>query len=1127
MQDQSHSPQRVRMNDGIVARLKGLQAKMANLESASGIIQTGSLAFVLFGVLIAITMVSWLPSTARLLIDLVALAVLAIATYFWVVVPLVNRRSFLQIARLLEGKYGKFQTRLIAALELHEQAIKNRENYSIELIEKTIEQAGGIIGEIDTAAVIDYKPVKRALAQAGALLVAVLIGLFINSGAIYDTFRLYSQPLSNYEKPPDFELTLEPGSGEFFRNADLAVKAKFIGRAPRKIELHYRFEDGAWTSEAMAKPDSVSPAAFSYTFKKVKRSVEFFAKSGRVQSQRVRLDIIDPPRLTDINLKFDYPEYSGMPDASGNPNDGNVTALRGTKVSLEGKTNKALLGAFLAYSDSSTAPLTVDGERVTGEFKVLENTRYTVSLIDQSSRLNPEPIWYDIQAVEDYPPSITIRFPNVDVDLDEQITLPLEIAIADDYGFGKLNLVYWIMSEGQQTEPARQGLIIPDKSSLDQIVKYSWNMESLNPLPGDMVYYYCEVSDNDIVSGPKWTKTKTFSARLPNLDEILADVEGAQQEQIETLEEALRDQHELQKKLDEISRDMLKSSDVNWEKQQEAKQVLEKQEALAKELEKLSQEMQKNLEKLEENSLMSEEIAEKMQEIQRLMEEVAPPELKEAMKKLQEAIQNMDPNELKKALENFKLTSEQMLENLDRALSLLQKLAIEQKMDMLVQLAEKITEDQEMVNQAAFNAGDSSSMAQNMRPQKNVSDEFNVLKEQFGQLQQMDQEPNMIPNEEEQAAEQKVNDPQVPKEFEEMQKSLCKNDGGACQSKGKNIKKKLQEMTNSLKAAQKAMQDQQKEDIARKMQKAAEDLLYLSDRQELLLDSTRAYEQTGDGLRTMASSQMNIAGASSRVADAISELSKETIFINLTLMRLLGMTLADMNDAIGHLDRRFAQGAVQSEQSAMSNLNKTVYMLLQAKDNTMCSSSGSGMQEIMKQMEQMSKMQSGINDQTMMQMPQPGMPMSLGQQQAMQQLAAQQEALRKQLEELNDEFGKRGEMLGRLDQLGEEMKKVVEDMQRSRVGDETIKRQENVLSRMLDAQKSVNRREYSKKRQSEQGIDIVRRSPSAPDDQSGDDAWLSEMIKKALEEEYPRQYEKLIRAYFKSFQNQGEAIENE
>jgi len=311
------------------------------------------------------------------------------------------------------------------------------------------------------------------------------------------------------------------------------------------------------------------------------------------------------------------------------------------------------------------------------------------------------------------------------------------------------------------------------------------------------------------------------------------------------------------------------------------------------------------------------------------------------------------------------------------------------------------------------------------------------------------------------------------------------------------------------------------------MQKAAHDLLYLSGRQELLLDSTRASQNTGDGLRMMASDQMQIAGASSRLANLISELSKETLFINITLMKFLGMTLSDMNDATASLDKRFAPGAIQSEQSAMSNLNKTVYLLFQARDNAMSSSSGSGMQEMMQQLQQAASAQAGINQQTMLQIPRPGMQLSLEQQQGLRQLAAEQEMLRQRLDEMSDQFGKHGEMLGRLDQLGEEMKKVVEDLQRHRANQETIERQQGILSRLLEAQKSVNRRDFSKKRQAEQGEDVVRVSPSMPDELNTGDAWISEMIKKALEENYPRQYEKLIRAYFKSFQSQRTPVEGQ
>jgi hypothetical protein len=445
-------------------------------------------------------------------------------------------------------------------------------------------------------------------------------------------------------------------------------------------------------------------------------------------------------------------------------------------------------------------------------------------------------------------------------------------------------------------------------------------------------------------------------------------------------------------------------------------------------------------------------------------------------------------------------------------------------MDMLVQMAEKLEAEQNTINEKVDASDDSSSLAKQTQPQKSASDEFKTLKDQFDQLKKMDESTQMIPEKEKNEASEQVNNPEIPQDMQDMRSGMSMGSSGMCQNKGKRLSRNLNQLTMAMRNAQKSMQQQQKLEIARKMQKAAEDLLYLSSRQEALLDSTQAYQNTGDGLRKMAPSQMQIAGASSRVAEAISELSKETIFINATLMRLLGQALQDMSDATNHLDRRFSGGAMQSEASAMSDLNKTVFLLLQARSNAMSSGSGSGMQELMSQLKQMSQMQGGINEQTMM-LPRPGTPLTLGQQQALQQLAAQQQALSQQMEKLNEEFGKRGEMLGRLDALGEEMKKVAQDLQKNNAGEETIKRQERILTRLLDAQKSVNRQEFSRQRKAEEGIDIVRKSPILPNDLSSDNGSLSGLIKKALEEQYPRQYEKLIRAYFKAIENEAAPID--
>jgi len=87
----------------------------------------------------------------------------------------------------------------------------------------------------------------------------------------------------------------------------------------------------------------------------------------------------------------------------------------------------------------------------------------------------------------------------------------------------------------------------------------------------------------------------------------------------------------------------------------------------------------------------------------------------------------------------------------------------------------------------------------------------------------------------------------------------------------------------------------------------------------------------------------------------------------------------------------------------------------------------------------------------------------------------------------------------------------------------TIERQQNILSRMLDAQKSVREREYSRKRKAEVGKEYARQSPSELAETVDEKkAKLRKELKQALEEGYSIDYEKLIEEYFR---NLNESVE--
>ena len=106
-----------------------------------------------------------------------------------------------------------------------------------------------------------------------------------------------------------------------------------------------------------------------------------------------------------------------------------------------------------------------------------------------------------------------------------------------------------------------------------------------------------------------------------------------------------------------------------------------------------------------------------------------------------------------------------MLENLERSLELMKQLAIEQQMDLLVEMAENILEDQKEINDNVESAQDSSALADQESSQQSNQDQFESLKEQFEQLKNMDQEMGLVPEENKSDMEESLDNPEIPEDF--------------------------------------------------------------------------------------------------------------------------------------------------------------------------------------------------------------------------------------------------------------------------------------------------------------------------------------------------------------------------
>lgn len=205
--------------------------------------------------------------------------------------------------------------------------------------------------------------------------------------------------------------------------------------------------------------------------------------------------------------------------------------------------------------------------------------------------------------------------------------------------------------------------------------------------------------------------------------------------------------------------------------------------------------------------------------------------------------------------------------------------------------------------------------------------------------------------------------------------------------------------------------------------------------------------------------------------------------------------------------------AARSQKETVGALNDLALSTLSAMDAMQQSGMASGFEQFLKRMEQMAGQQQGINSMTFQ--------LAMGQMAAsskegmMKRLGQEQGQLKKSLQQMIQEMRGSQNAGGNLGGIVQDMEEVIKDFNRGRVTRKTIDRQQRILSRMLDSQKSMRQRDLSEKRRSFAGEDIFRTGPEGlPEDMGQRRNLAMEALNLALKAGYPRDYQDMIRRYF-------------
>jgi hypothetical protein len=290
----------------------------------------------------------------------------------------------------------------------------------------------------------------------------------------------------------------------------------------------------------------------------------------------------------------------------------------------------------------------------------------------------------------------------------------------------------------------------------------------------------------------------------------------------------------------------------------------------------------------------------------------------------------------------------------------------------------------------------------------------------------------------------------------------------------------------------------------------------VSFRQEVL---TRQAVDNGDGEASgdLARSQQSLRAATDKVSNGLEEAGKASTQVPQQIVALLNQAMGKMTQGVDGYERGNVLAGRLYGEDAYADLNRVVIELNRSTQSS-CQGGGSGgTPSSAERMGDMMGMQQRLNDATrrlQQSMPNPGN-MTPEERAQMSRLLAEQRSIEAKLRDIDKQAREQKDMLGRMDKLMDDMKEVVQDMESEGVDEKTLDLQERIVSRMLDASRSLHKRDYNKERESRSAGEVYSKG-GGPLQESEARRQLRRDILKALESGTPEEYQDLVRQYFRA-----------
>lgn len=628
---------------------------------------------------------------------------------------------------------------------------------------------------------------------------------------------------------------------------------------------------------------------------------------------------------------------------------------------------------------------------------------------------------------------------------------------------------------------------------------------------GQSIEYYLEVADNDAVNGPKKTRSalKTFS---PSSGEQIAKQLNIESNTLkQQMNAAIKLAAQVERDSKKLGESLPDKKDLGFEDKKAINQLLDKQKKLQELVQNIQQAKKKNTADLNENEAVKKDLTDQQRKIDDLFNHVLDDKTKALLEKLQQLVEQNNKDQVQNGLSKMNMDNKSLKNELDRILELYKQLEFEQnlhdKIDRLTALAKAQKELGEKTGLKKLAPKDVTA------EQEKYNQEFDALKKEMKELGDKNQaldRPNFF-----QTPEKEMQ--QVQQQQKQGLENLKQNQLQKAAEQQQQAAQNMQQMAKKMQEDNQQSSEMESNLNVEELRRLLQNILQTSFDQEKVMQDLKKISVNDPFYVSKLQQQRVIKDNMKTVADSLSALSKRIPQIESTVRQDMQLINFNLDKSLDNLvDRRTAE-AGKNQQYTLTGINNLALMLNEVleqleknKKNSKQGGKGKGKQS-MQQLQQMQQQLNKNMQQARQQMQKDGNKGSApkgSMSEEFAKMAQQQQMIREALQKLNSTENKDGKgSLGNLNQLIKEMKTTEGDLINKRIEDETIRRQQEVLSKLLDAEQASRQQDQDNKRESTAGKDLP---PSYP-------KMLQEFKKKQVnEDEFLQKSPPSLNYYYKN-----------